>query len=249
MIRVFAKILKSLMPMLDGLIARVSEFVAAELKQVDCSHDWNHISRVRQNAMNFLAKEQAEGRFSNADRLVVEVAALMHDVGDFKYTKDHSAGPRMVRDFLKSFEGSLISAEQIEKIALIVGNISFRHELSHGVAADLPEELKIVQDADRLDAIGAVGVARCFAFIGARGTPFYRETDVLRAMTSDDYNKQTETGEGSAIFHFYEKLFKLKNMMKTESGRREAQERHDFMVQFIRQIEKESEIYGYPIPE
>ena len=232
-----------------SLIAKVEEFVASELKQVDCSHDWNHISRVRKNAINLLSKEQAEGRFLSTDKLVIEVAALMHDVGDFKYTKDHAAGPRMVREFLSAFEGSEISADQIEKVALIVGNISFRHELSHGVASDLPEELKIVQDADRLDAIGAVGVARCFAFSGARGTPFYRESDVLKSITAEDYNNQAEKGGGSAVFHFYEKLFKLKDLMKTESGRREAQERHDFMAEFIRQIEKESGIRGYPIPE
>ncbi len=234
---------------MSSFISKAEEFVAAELKQVDCSHDWNHICRVRKNAMNLLASEQSEGRFLDTEKLVIEVAALMHDVGDFKYTKDHNAGPRMVREFLKTFEGSEITAEQIEKVALIVANISFRHELSHSVVGGLPEELKIVQDADRLDAIGAIGVARCFAFSGARGTPFYRESDVLKAITGEDYNNQAETCGGTAIFHFYEKLFKLKSMLKTESGRREAQERHDFMAQFIRQIEKESGIAGYPIPE
>lgn len=232
-----------------SFLAKVEDFVRAELKQVDCSHDWNHISRVRKNAMELLSSEQAEGRFMNADKLVVEVAALMHDVGDFKYTKDHYAGPRMIREFLSPFEGNEISAEQIQKIILIVKNISFRHELSHGVSEDLPEELKIVQDADRLDAIGAVGVARCFAFSGARGRPFYSETDVLKDITAEEYNKQAESGGGSAVFHFYEKLFKLKGLMKTESGCREAEARHNFMVQFIRQIERESGIRGYPIPE
>ena len=232
-----------------NFLEAIEEFVRAELKQVDPSHDWNHISRVRKNALSLLSSEQAEGRFREADKLVVEVAALMHDVGDFKYTKDHTAGPRMIRAFLEPYAGSQISTDQIEKVILIVENISFRHELSHGAASNLPEELKIVQDADRLDAIGAVGVARCFAFSGARGTPFYRESDVLKEITADDYNKQAESGGGSAVFHFYEKLFKLKSLMKTESGRQEAQERHNFMAQFIRQIEKESGIRGYPISE
>lgn len=231
------------------LLVKVEEYVKSELKDYDCSHDWNHISRVRKNALQLLKQEENSGR-GPFDHLVVEVAALMHDIGDFKYTKDHSAGPRMVRDFLEAFKGKEISEEQIEKVAVIVGNISFRHELEHGMAANLPEELKIVQDADRLDAIGAVGIARCFAYSGARNRPFYSESDVIdSSFDAKAYNKQAESGTGSAVAHFYEKLFKLKSMMKTESGRQESQKRHDFMVAFIRQIEQESGIKGFDIPE
>lgn len=235
---------------MTGLLETVEQYVQDELKQVDCSHDWNHICRVRRNSLFILEKEQTAGRFDTADRTVVEIAALMHDVGDYKYTKDHAAGPRMVRAFLAPLTSLGITEEQIEKVVLVVANISFRHELSHGMASDLPEELKIVQDADRLDAIGAVGIARCFAFSGARNVPFYCASDVLDGtLTAEQYNRQALTGGGSAVAHFYEKLFRLKTMMKTETGRAEAQKRHQFMTTFIRTIEAEAGICGGPIPE
>lgn len=229
--------------MTKELIKAVEEFVQTDLKNVDCSHDWNHINRVRSNALKILEIEQSEGRFFNADLLVIELAALMHDVGDFKYTKDHSAGPRMVKEFLMKHLDQGVSEEQVEKISQIVGNISFRHELGHGssLLSQLPQELLIVQDADRLDAIGAVGIARCFAFSGAMKRPFYTEADrqIKTEITAEEYNKQAERGGGSAVAHFYEKLFKLKDLMKTESGRKIAEERNDFMKCFIETIRSE----------
>lgn len=231
------------------LINSVEQFVRDDLKVVDCSHDWNHINRVRSNAMKILKDEQLAGRFLEADSFVIEIAALMHDVGDFKYTKDHSAGSRMVKEFLFSHLDNGISQEQIEKVCLIVGNISFRHELSHGLASDLPVELKIVQDADRLDAIGAIGVARCFAFTGAKNRSFYDEESVTdNDFTAEKYNKQEEINGGTAVGHFYEKLFKLKTLMKTESGRQRGEERHNFMVNFIRTIEEECNLPKHTIP-
>jgi uncharacterized protein len=226
------------------LIKEVEEYVQSDLKNVDCSHDWNHITRVRGNAIKILKNEQIEGRFLNADLLVIELAALMHDLGDFKYTKDHAAGPRMVKEFLSGYLNKSITKEQMEKVCLIVGNISFRHELSHGMAADLPEELLIVQDADRLDAIGAVGVARCFAFSGAMKRPFYTESDrqIKSDITAEEYNRQAESGGGSAVTHFYEKLFKLKDLMKTETGKKIAVERNEFMKGFIETLRKECSI-------
>lgn len=226
------------------LIKAVEEYVRSDLKNVDCSHDWNHINRVRSNALRILKNEQIEGRFLNVDLLVIEFAALMHDLGDFKYTKDHSAGQRMVKEFLSGYLNKGVSEEQMEKVGLIVGNISFRHELSHGMSADLPEELLIVQDADRLDAIGAVGIARCFAFSGAMKRPFYTESDrqIKSGITAEEYNRQAETGGGSAVAHFYEKLLKLKDLMKTESGKRIAFERNEFMKEFIDTLRKECDL-------
>ena len=227
--------------MTQELIKAVENFVRADLKNVDPSHDWNHINRVRSNAIKILENEKAAGRFINTDLVVIELAALMHDVGDFKYTKDHSAGPRMVKEFLTGFIGPNLTESQVEKVTQIVGNISFRHELSHGMSSNLPEELLIVQDADRLDAIGAVGIARCFAYTGAMKHPFYTDADreIKSGITAEEYNKQTETGGGSAIGHFYEKLFKLKDMMKTETGRKIAYERTEFMKEFIETIRNE----------
>lgn len=226
------------------LINAVEEYVKSDLKNVDSSHDWNHINRVRSNALKIFKAEQAEGRFEGADLLVIEIAALMHDVGDFKYTKDHSAGPRMVKEFLMKFLNNGITSEQIEKVSLIVGNISFRHELSHGLCSDLPEELLIVQDADRLDAIGAVGIARCFAYNGATKRPFYTEADrpIKYGISAEEYNRQTENNGGSAVGHFYEKLFKLKDLMKTETGKKIAIERNEFMKVFIDTLRKECDL-------
>ena len=226
------------------LIKTVEEYIKSDLKDVDCSHDWNHINRVRSNVRKIIKNEQLEGRFLNADLLVIELASLMHDLGDFKYTKDHSAGPRMVKEFLSAHLDKGVTGEQMEKVCLIVGNISFRHELSHGLSADLPEELLIVQDADRLDAIGACGIARTFAYGGAMKRPFYTESDrhIKFGITAEEYNRQTETGGGSSIAHFYEKLFKLKDLMKTETGRKMAIERNDFMKEFIDTFRKECDL-------
>lgn len=227
--------------MIEKLIKATEEFVRSDLINVDCSHDWNHIERVRSNAIKILEAEQAKGRFLNSSPLLIELSALLHDVGDFKYTKDHSAGPRMVRQFLMKHLDCGINEELIEKVCQIVGNISFRHELD-GLSSNLPQELAIVQDADRLDAIGAVGIARCFAFSGAMKRPFYTDSDrhsTNHHITADEYNKQAEQGGSSAVKHFYEKLFKLKDMMKTETGREIAKERDEFMKLFIETIRSE----------
>lgn len=228
--------------MSEELIKKVEDYVRADLKNVDCSHDWNHINRVRANARKILNSERNHGRFLDSDVLVIEIAALMHDVGDFKYTKDHTAGPRMVKEFLIQNVNNGITEEQIEKVCLIVANISFRHELSHGMASNLPKEIAIVQDADRLDAIGASGIARCFAYSGAIKRPFYTEADrdIKYGISAEEYNKQTEKNGGSAIGHFYEKLFSLKNLMKTETGREMAEERNEFMKTFIATLRSEA---------
>ena len=237
------------------LISAVEQFVRSNLMDIDCSHDWNHICRVRSNVHKILKAEQEAGRFLEADPLVLEVSALMHDVGDFKYTKDHTAGPRIVREFLnlkmlssRTSQIELINAEQIEKICQIVSNISFRHELANNeMYIELPEELLIVQDADRLDAIGAIGIARCFAYCGATKRPFYNETtDKIRveALTAEMYNLQTLAGgkTATALGHFDEKLFKLKDIMKTETGRELAAKRHNFMLEFVAIMRSECDL-------
>jgi uncharacterized protein len=227
----------------SSLISEVEEFVRADLKNVDCSHDWNHICRVRSNVSKVLKGEQASGRFLSVDPLVLQLAALMHDVGDFKYTKDHSAGPRMVKECLMKHLNLGVSEEQIEKVCQIIANISYRHELSHGMSSILPEELLIVQDADRLDAIGAAGITRCFAYSGAIKRPFYQKSEQFNTeMTAEEYNRQTEANRGTALGHFYEKLFKLKDLMKTETGRQMAIERNNFMVEFVKAFSNECDI-------
>lgn len=227
----------------NELISAVEDFVQADLKNVDCSHDWNHIKRVRKNALKILEMENLNGNYMNSDILVIELAALMHDVGDFKYSKDHSAGPRLVNEFLRNHIGPNLTESQVEKIVQIVANISFRHEVSQGISSSVSEEFYIVQDADRLDAIGTIGIARCFAYSGAKNRPLYIESD--RHLKFDDSNLNCykyEGGSGSALSHFYEKLFKIKDMMKTETGRSMALIKTDNMKIFIETMRDECDL-------
>ena len=210
----------------------VENFVRAELANVDASHDWLHILRVRANALKLLETEQDAGRALEADRVVIELAAILHDVGDHKYSGSYEAGPETVRRFLASFlENGELTAQQVDKVVYIVANVSFSKEAAKGLNQDMPVEipleLRIVQDADRLDAIGAIGIARCMAFTGARNRPFYSPG-------------QEPAKDTSAYGHFFDKLFKLKSIMKTEAGRQEAENRHKFMAVFIRQLEDEA---------
>lgn len=123
----------------------------------------------------------------------------------------------------------------------VIENISFRKEISQKASVDHPIELKIVQDADRLDAIGAVGIARCFSFGAARDRPMY-DPNVLpkENMTKEEYDEQIKKNNSVTLNHFYEKLFKIKDMMKTESGKKIALQRHDFMVTFVEQFKQEA---------
>jgi len=210
-----------------SLKVEIENFVKADLANVDPSHDWLHILRVRVNAMKILKAEQEAGRLLEACPFIVELAALLHDVGDCKYSGSYEAGPIKIRQFLNLYvEKGEITSEQVEKIVFIVENVSYSKEAAKGFPAEeIPAELCIVQDADRLDAIGAIGAARCIAFGATRNRAFYS----LGEETS-------ETAHG----HFFAKLFKLKSIMKTESGRLEAEHRHEFMKVFIHQLEEEA---------
>ncbi|MDN7243985.1 HD domain-containing protein [Planococcus shenhongbingii] len=188
----------------------------------DASHDWQHIERVRQNAKAILKKEKA-------DASIVELAVLLHDVSDPKYKK---ADEDLETDILDSLK---LTKEQNSQIQEIIQSVSFKG--GHGtVPATI--EARIVQDADRLDAIGAIGIARTFAYGGAKGRKLYDWKEEPRSeMTEDEYRSKPT----SSATHFYEKLLLLKDQMNTETGKQIAEERHQFMLSFLKQLIKETD--------
>lgn len=174
-------------------------------------HDWLHIDRVRK-----LAIQLAEG--TEADEFIVELAALLHDLPDSKLADDRRMSRLEVETMLTSLS---VGGDEHAQIMHIIDTISFK-----GTGRTIPETIegKIVQDADRLDAIGAIGIARTFVYAGSKGTPIYEPN------RSD-----------SAIQHFYDKLLKLKGMMNTDAGKKMAEERHRFMEVYLDTFFKEWE--------
>eukprot|EP00891_Asterochloris_glomerata_P004611 jgi/Astpho2/4611/fgenesh1_pm.00067_%23_39_t len=215
-----------------AIIAAAEAFVKEELAGNDGSHDWWHIHRVRQMAL-LLAQEEG----LPASKLeVVELAALLHDVGDWKYSGSHTAQHASVQAFLESQQ---YPAEKAAEVLQTVAGVGFKEELgtAHTGSAISPV-LAAVQDADRLDAIGAIGIARCFTFGGRFSRvlhdPAVPPADhVTRAVYTDAKRQQT------TLNHFHEKLLHIKDMMKTQAGRQRAAQRHQFMQQFLNQFERE----------
>lgn len=159
------------------------------------------------------------------------MAALLHDIADEKLNPSQEAGLKKVHDFLASQE---LEREQTEQIMTIIANISFKGGKKSDQTLSL--EGKIVQDADRLDAIGAIGIARTMAYSGNKGRPIHDPSMKPREnLTYEDYRK----GQDTAIMHFYEKLLKLKDLMNTAEGKRLAQGRHQFMLNYLEQFDAE----------
>ncbi len=207
------------------LVARVAEHVKAKFLAESSGHDWHHINRVWRLARRIAEKE-------GANQEVAELGALVHDIADWKFHGgDDTVGPREAERLLKE-EGA--SPEVIEKVVDIVATISFK---GAGVQTEMRTlEGKCVQDADRLDAIGAIGIARCFAYGGHAGRLIY-DPDVPPVMhaTAEQY----KASKGHSLNHFYEKLFLLKDRMNTATGRMLAEERHQFMEEFVRRFLEE----------
>lgn len=204
------------------IIARTADHVRSVLSGDGTGHDWHHVERVRRVALRLAA---AEG----ADPFVVELAALLHDVADWKFHGgDDTAGPRAARTWLASLA---VDETTIEHVASIVAGLSFK---GAGVATEMPTvEGRVVQDADRLDALGAIGVARTFAYGGHRGQPLY-DPDIAPTPHAD-FAAYKKPG-GTSLNHFYEKLLLLKDRMQTKTGRRWAEARHNYIQQFVRQF-------------
>lgn len=212
------------------VVARTEAHVRRELARADGSHDWWHVRRVRETALS-LAREEGD-----CDLLIVELAALLHDVKDWKYSGDENAGANAAREWLMGVGG--VGEEATEAVCEIVRGIGFKTELEGGGRA-MSKEFMVVQDADRLDAIGAIGIGRTFCFGGARNSPMHvPDVAPLVDLTAEQYKAMRDdaTRPNTVINHFYEKLFKLKGLMKTEAGRRRAERRHDVMVEFVKQF-------------
>lgn len=210
---------------MNKLIENTVEFVKEKLKGAEAGHDWYHIERVWK-----LSKKIAETE--DCDLEVVELAALLHDIADPKFHDgDETVALKVSREFL---ENQQTSENVIEKVLFIIKNISFKNRAE--APENLPVELKIVQDADRIDAIGAIGVARTFNFGGFKNNLMYDpEIKPKLNMSKDEYKKSN----GTTINHFYEKLLLLKDLMNTRKGKEIAAERHSFMLQFLDQFYKE----------
>ena len=209
------------------IIAKTVEFVKAELLNAEGGHDWFHIERVWKNARNIAGTEPV-------NMFVVELGALLHDIADHKFHDgDETIGATKARNFLES-QG--VNEEVISQVEKIMNNISFKG--GNFTPAFFSAELAVVQDADRLDAIGAIGIARTFNYGGFKGRAIYDPSiRPVSGMTVEQYKQSS----APTINHFYEKLLLLKERMNTASGKRIAEQRHRFMEQFLEQFYREWE--------
>ncbi len=201
--------------------ANIEALVKDRLKNDSTGHDWGHIERVRSLVLHI-------GKTEGANLLICELAVLLHDLIDDKIVDDEEKALREVTQVLH--EESLLQ-EDSDHIIEIITTMSFSSGSKEGMRT---LEGKVVQDADRLDAIGAIGIARTFMYGGSKGEAMHQPNLAPRTepMTKEEYRH----GESSIINHFYEKLFKLKNLMNTKTGRKLAEERHRFMEGYITQF-------------
>lgn len=208
-----------------SVLENTQKFVKKRLENTESGHDWFHIERVYKNAL-LIAKEET------CNTEVVQLAALLHDIADSKFHYgDETIGPKVALEFLTKEN---IAEEIISHVVAIIENISFKggnfQQNFHS------KELEIVQDADRLDAIGAIGIARTFNYGGFKNRDIY-DPQILPnlSMSKEEYKNST----APTINHFYEKLLLLKDKMNTETGKKIAQKRHDFMESYLEQFYNE----------
>jgi uncharacterized protein len=207
----------------NDMIQLTEEWVKQKLAHDHSGHDWEHIRRVRDNAL-YIAKREG------GNVLVIELAALLHDVVDDKVVNDVEAAYLELTQWLHK-QG--IASAAGEQIIHIISTMSFKGGNRPPMST---LEGQIVQDADRLDAIGAIGIARTFMYAGAKGTVMYDDAVSVRdMMTEAEYRH----GKSTAIHHFYEKLLKLKDLMNTDTGKKLAAERHQYMERYVQQFMKE----------
>ena len=207
------------------LIDLTVQFVKKSLRGAESGHDWWHIERVWHNAI-LLSKTE------DVDYFIVELAALLHDIADSKFHNgDEEVGPKKAGDFLKSIG---IEGSQIIHIQQIIRNMSFKSSLE--TLSFTSKEMEVVQDADRLDAIGAIGIARAFTYGGFKNRELYNP-EILPALNMSKEEYKTSTAP--TINHFYEKLLLLKDKMNTKTGIRIAEGRHQFMLSYLEQFYNE----------
>ena len=204
------------------IINKTILFVKEQLKNAEGGHDWFHIQRVYKNALLIADNE-------DCNLQIVQLGALLHDIADSKFHNgDETIGPKTAKDFL---EKENVDAEAIEHVLKIIENVSYKGDNFEKKFHS--KELEIVQDADRLDAIGAIGIARAFNYGGFKNRAMYNpDIAPQMKMSKEEYKKS----EAPTINHFYEKLLLLKDKMNTETGKKIAQERHRFMEGFLAQF-------------
>jgi len=211
----------------DSVLRQAEEYVRRILKGESTGHDWWHAYRVWKNSIKIGEKE-------NADMFVIQLAALLHDIADWKLNKgDESSGLKKVREFL---EGLKVDENVIDHVCEIINNVSFR-------GADVKTKLRtkeamVVQDADRLDALGAIGIARTLAYGGYDGREIHNPGIKPRLYKDFEEYKNSKT---TSINHFYEKLLLIKDLMNTETAKKIAEERHKFTEQYLDEFLKEWE--------
>jgi len=207
---------------MQNLIQQTINFVKLTLANAEAGHDWFHIERVYKTALTINAIE-------NGDELVVSFAALLHDIADPKFNNgDEEIGPNKAEAFLKSIHVDRIITNHVK---LIIQNMSFKNSFESGSFTS--KEMQIVQDADRLDAIGAIGIARAFTYGGFKNRVLYDPAiPPVHNHSKESYKNTT----APTLNHFYEKLLLLKDMMNTETGKVIALERHQFMLSYLDQF-------------
>lgn len=209
----------------QDIILKTIDFVKTSLSEAEGGHDWWHIYRVWKTAKHI-------AQYEDVDIFIVQLGALLHDIADSKFHNgDEEIGPRKAKAFLESLN---VESELIDHVVKIIDNISFK-------GGKLPQkfktpELDVIQDADRLDALGAIGIARTFNYGGFKGRSIYNpDIKPNLNLTKEEY----KNSEAPTLNHFYEKLLLLKDRMNTVTGRKMAEERHHFMLLYLDQFYKE----------
>ena len=204
-------------------VAEIAKNVKEILSDSEGGHDWYHIERVWKNALNIHQHEK------KGDLYVIQLAALLHDIADAKfYEGDEAIGPATARIIMTKHQ---VPEKVKEEVIRIIENMSYRSSFSEHSYTSV--ELDIVRDADRLDAIGAIGIARAFNYGGFKNRPLYDPNiEPVEILSKESYVKNT----GPTINHFFEKLLKLKDLMKTEKGKELAIKRHEYMCDFLEQF-------------
>lgn len=206
----------------NKVIKNTVSFVKERLGKEGTGHDWWHVERVWNNAKAIYKTEKV-------DKFIIDLAVLLHDVGDRKVINKESDDYSIAENYLVQ---NRVSPKNIEEVMFIIKNMSFSQSLNNK-SNKMSNEFQVVQDADRLDALGAIGIARLFAFGGSRSRPLYDPTKKAQKIdTKENYKKM----ESSSFHHFYEKILLLKDLMNTKTAKKIAQRRHQYIKDYMKQF-------------
>ena len=207
------------------IVGKTKEYVRSKLGNEATGHDWWHAFRVWKTA-KYIAKKEG------GDLFIIELAALLHDISDWKFNKGSSSpGLKLARNWLKNLK---VDEKIIQRVCDIIKDVSFK---GAGVKSKMEtKEGKIVQDADRLDTLGAIGIARVFAYGGCAKREIHNPK--IKFKLHKNF-KQYRQGGKTSINHFYDKLLLLKDLMNTKTGKKLAGERHEFLEKYLKQFFKE----------